>query len=307
MYEAHFGLARPPFSTLPDPSNLYMTPPHREALAGLAYAIVRRKGFAVLVGEAGTGKTTLIRRTLEVIADLKPQACVVTNPVLTVSDFLEFFLRKLGVRDLPASRAQQLLRLEHVLIELQGSGRTPLLVVDEAHKLDFETLEEIRLLSNLEHGPAPLLQIILAGQLELDAKLNQPELCQLKQRIAVRLRLERLNWNQLNQYLAYRWTRSGGTTLPFTDEAISLIAAWSNGFPRLVNTICDNALLLAFSADQKTVGADEILNVVHDLDLKMDAHEPLISEHPLQRSARAHSLSGREILAVKTGSEGMGQ
>jgi general secretion pathway protein A len=295
MYEKHFGLTASPFTSMPDPHNLFMTPGHREALAGLAYAIIRRKGFAALVGEAGTGKTTLLRRTLEVISHVNPLTSFIVNPVLAPSEFIEFLLHKFGLRDLPASKAQRLIRFEHWLVEAQGAGKTPVLIVDEAHKLSFDTLEEIRLLSNLEHGPHRLLQIVLAGQPELDGRLNQPEFWQLKQRIAVRSRLERLSRVQVTGYLSHRWTRGGGNTpAPFTDDAISSIATASGGIPRLINAICDNALLLTFSGGGRTVSMREVVEAARDLNLKPPAAE--ISSDPPTLLPSGKHRSGPAII-----------
>ena len=149
MYEGHFGLTKNPFSMTPDAKALFLTPAHREALAGLSYAVLRRKGFAVLIGEAGTGKTTLIQSLVGMAGELKAQFSVVLNPTLSSSEFLELLLHNFGMRDLPASKAQRLIRLEQLLQDSKKAGRCPVLIVDEAHRLKFEVLEEIRLLTKL--------------------------------------------------------------------------------------------------------------------------------------------------------------
>lgn len=269
MYETFFGLTRNPFTMTPDPSALFLTVAHREALAGLSYAIMERKGFVLLVGEAGTGKTTLLRRLLELAREANAQTCVISNPTLTPAEFLELLLYNFGIKDFPVSKARRLILLEEMLVAAHEEGRAPVLVIDEAHKLSFEVLEEIRLLTNFETKDQKLLQIVLAGQPELNEIFNRPELWQLKQRVAIRLRVDALTRKQVDDYLVYRWVKIGGAQLlPFTDDAIALIVKWSRGVPRLVNSICDNALLLAFSNNTRVIGQWIIQEVVRDLDLK---------------------------------------
>jgi general secretion pathway protein A len=268
MYYQHFGLNKNPFSMTPDPSSLYLTNAHREAIAGLSYGALSRKGFVVLTGEAGTGKTTLLRRLVELSKESSARCSVVFNPLLTPAEFLELLLFNFGMRDMPASKTQRLLKLEELLLETHRNRKTAVLIVDEAHKLSHEVFEEIRLLTNFETGEDKLLQIVLAGQPELKAVLNHPDLWQLKQRIAVRLHVDPLAARQVGAFITYRWTRFGGAEPhAFTPEAVGLIAQWSRGIPRLVNSICDSALLLAFSQNKKRVEANEVLEVVRDLDL----------------------------------------
>jgi general secretion pathway protein A len=268
MYDRFFGLSKSPFSMTPDPELLLLTEAHREALAGLTYAVTGCKGFVVLEGEAGTGKTTLLRRLLQVLPETDAQTSVVLNPVLTPAEFLELLLINFRVKDLPVSKAQRLARLEQMLIETNREGRVAVLIIDEAHKLSHEVLEEIRLLTNFETHQSKLLQIVLTGQPELKDILNRPDLWQLKQRVAVRLKIKPLSPNQITEYLVYRWTRAGGSVpLPFTEDGISAIARWSRGIPRIINSICDNALLLAFSDGIRRIGSAMIDDVVADLDL----------------------------------------
>jgi general secretion pathway protein A len=246
-----------------------MTPAHREALAGLSYAVIMKKGFVVLVGEAGTGKTTVLRKLAEMMPESDAQVRMVVNPTLTAREFLELLLHNFGIRDLPDSKTQRLILIEEVLLKTNNAGKTTVLLIDEAHKLSFEVLEEIRLLLNFETRDKKLVQIVLAGQPELNEVLNRPELWQLKQRVAIRLQIGPLAGEQIEEYLRHRWTRTGGgRTLPFTGEAISLIALWSRGIPRLINSICDNALLLAFGTESQIITGDQILEVVRDLDLQ---------------------------------------
>ncbi|MGA2596360.1 MAG: AAA family ATPase [Bryobacteraceae bacterium] len=307
MYQKYFGLTKNPFSMTPDPSALFLTTAHREAIAGLSYGAFSRKGFVVLTGEAGTGKTTLLRRLVDLSKEMHAGCNVVFNPLLTSSEFLELLLFNFGVRDLPASKTQRLLKLEELLIETHKKRNTAVLIIDEAHKLSHEIFEEIRLLTNFETGEEKLLQIVLAGQPELKTVLNHPNLWQLKQRIAIRLHIDPLARYQIGPFVQYRWTRFGGTEPhPFSAEALDLIAQCSRGIPRLINAICDNALLIAFSRNKRQVDADIILDVVLDLDLSVPLEEPGMTEaaeSPAstpetagpQDSDNAHSLIGSNV------------
>ncbi len=274
MYYQFFGLQKNPFSMTPDPSSLFLTTAHREAIAGLTYGAFSRKGFVVLTGEAGTGKTTLLRRLVELSKESNARCSVVFNPLLSPAEFLELLLFNFGLRDMPASKTQRLLKLEELLLETHRARKTAVLIVDEAHKLSHDVFEEIRLLTNFETAEDKLLQIVLAGQPELKTVLSHPDLWQLKQRIAVRLQIDPLATRQVGAFIEYRWNRFGGADPhPFTKDAVTLVAQWSRGIPRLVNSICDNALLLAFSQQVRKVGADEILEVARDLDLPAPLEE----------------------------------
>jgi general secretion pathway protein A len=290
MYEKYFGLNKSPFLMTPDPSALLLTTAHREALAGLSYGALNRKGFVVLTGEAGTGKTTLVRRLLQLGAEAEARCSVVFNPLLTPSEFLELLLINFGVRNLPASKALRLLKLEQLLNETHQAGKAAVLIVDEAHKLSYEVFEEIRLLTNFETSEQKLLQIVLSGQPELTRVLSHPNLWQLKQRIAVRLHIDPLSLEDVRAFIQHRWTRAGGAMPhPFTEEAISLIALWSQGIPRLVNSLCDNGLLQACSQQGKKVGADEVLQVIVDLDLPVPLPRIRVPDSEKTQTARAWS------------------
>ena len=268
MYEAHFGLKSSPFSMTSDPGALFWTVAHREALAGLTYAVMGRKGFVVLTGPAGTGKTTLLRKLLD-SAPVAMRTSFVYNPTLTPSEFLEMALTDFDMPPVSMNKAQRLLRLEQFLLSMYREGKVVVLIIDEAHKLSPELLEEVRLLTNFETAKEKLLQIVLAGQPELNDLLNREDLWQLKQRIAVRLQIRPLAESDIHQYLAFRWMKAGGgEPLPFTDTAINLIASWSKGIPRVINGICDNALILAYAAGRNTIGPEDIVEVIRDLDLR---------------------------------------
>jgi general secretion pathway protein A len=253
MYTAFYNLQKKPFSMTPDPSFLYITKQHREALAGLTYAVLDRKGFLVLTGVAGVGKTTLLAWVLQKLPSDKVQLSVILNPTLTREEFLEMALLDFGITDVPASKAQRLWKLQNFLVKSREEGKVNVLVVDEAHKLDYELLEEIRLLGNMEYGDEKLIQILLLGQRELDDVLNQLDLWQLKQRISVRLSIGALSIDEVEYYIQHRWSVAGGATHPFTPEAIAHIKKWSKGIPRLINSICDNALTLALAEESVSV------------------------------------------------------
>jgi type II secretory pathway predicted ATPase ExeA len=253
----------------PDPAFLFLTAPHREALAGLTYSILNRKGFVVLTGDAGTGKTTLLGRIFLSIPSTRVRFSVILNPTLTPAEFLELTLLDFGITDIPASKAQRLTLLQHFLIDAYNKHQVAALVVDEAHKLPPDVLEEIRLLSNFELADAKLLQIVLAGQTELGDILNRQDLRQLKQRIAVRLAIHPLSASGVEHYIQYRWQKAGATLPhPFHPDAVTRIAHCSRGIPRLVNALCDNALMLAYAEGKTTIGTAELIEVAQDLDLE---------------------------------------
>jgi general secretion pathway protein A len=276
MYQSFFGLTREPFAMTPDPAFLFLTGAHREALAGLCYAVLGGKGFVVLTGDAGTGKTTLLTKMLRSIPPSRATFSVILNPTLSPDEFLELALLDFGIEDVPASKAQRLLRFREFLNESHKQGKSSVLVVDEAHKLAPAVLEEIRLLSNFELADAKLLQIVMAGQNELAKVLNREDLRQLKQRISVRLSLPPLSRTDVEHYIQHRWTKAGGQTHPFSPEAMGHITQWSTGIPRLVNVLCDNALVLAFAEGSTLVTPKHVAEVASDLEL---------SERPGPRAA----------------------
>jgi general secretion pathway protein A len=269
MYEQFFGLRQNPFMLVPDPHFLYLTPQHREALTGLAYSISRRKGFAVVTGDAGTGKTTILRTLLGSLGKDVCNFSLVVNPTLTRTEFLEMILLDFGIKDLPAGKARQLDRLSNLLRERHDRGLITAILVDEAHMLSAELLEEIRLLTNFERPEGKLVQIVLAGQNELDEVLDRPDLRQLKQRIASRLKVCPLHGSQIESYLRFRWKQAGAQTeLPFSDDTIDYLGLFSGGIPRVLNAICDNALLIAFVEQAQEVRPEHVVEVAKDLALR---------------------------------------
>jgi general secretion pathway protein A len=273
MYETFFNLSHAPFSMTPDPQFLYATETHQEALSGLIYAIRERKGFMVLTGESGTGKTTLINTALGALSDLGVHSSWIVNPSLTPSEFLELALLDFGLTDLPESKAQRIVEFQKFLIDSYERGKLCVLIIDEAHKLAPAVLEEIRLLTNFETGSAKLLQIVLAGQTELNPLLDRPDLRQLKQRIAVRVTVKQLEPAQVPAYIECRWQRAGGT-LPaaFTPEAVAAIAQCSAGIPRLINSLCDSSLLIAFAEFSNQVTLTNVNEAALDLRLNSAVH-----------------------------------
>jgi len=259
MYTEFFGLQRLPFNLTPDPGFLFLPLKHREALAGLTYAILERKGFVVLTGDAGTGKTTLISSVLNRLPHDRVESSIVLNPTLTASEFLEGVLLDFDIPDVPTSKAQRLWKLQEFLARVHHENRYAVLVIDEAHKLSLEVLEEIRLLGNFEGATGKFLQILLLGQSELDEVLNRHDLRQFKQRVALRLYIDRLNPSEVQQYIQFRWAKGEAKGAPpFTADALAGIVQWSQGIPRLINSICDTALLMAFGDESPVVGLNYV-------------------------------------------------
>ena len=302
MYEQFFGLQKPPFRLTPDPEFLYLTPQHREALAGLTYAIMGRKGFVVLVANAGTGKTTLLTRMMQYLPLGRVQSSVIVIPTLTPAEFLEATMLDFGFKDIPASKAQRIAALQSFLWKGHRSGKVSALIIDEAHKLSAELLEEIRLLGNMESGDVKLLQVALVGQSELDDVLNSESMRQFKQRIALRLEIQPLSESETEQYIGYRWMKAGGKAAPFTAEAVAGIKQGARGIPRVINTICDNALMLAYGEGSGRVEARHVLSACHEL--RLAAAEPVrvaVAEAPAPVMRTAAPTSRLTRLASKLG------
>jgi general secretion pathway protein A len=278
MYNEWFGLRKNPFNLTPDPSFLYLTDQHREALVGLTYAILQRKGFVVMTGEAGTGKTTLLARVLQFLPTSQLQFSVILNPTLTPAEFLEYALLDFGVKDVPASKAQRLWKLKELLIQGQREGKVSALIVDEAHKLSADVLEEIRMLGNFEGAEEKLLQFVLVGQPELDQTLDRGDLRQMKQRIALRLNLARLAPAQVGEYIRHRWVRAGGTEHPFTAEAVEDIAQVSECIPRVINSVCDNALISALAEQSPRVLDRHVREAATSLNLQGLLSRPIAAK-----------------------------
>lgn len=268
MYEEFFGLTMRPFDLTPSPKFLVLTEGHREALRNLEYAIVSRKGITLLVGEAGAGKTTIIRAAIE----HQPGRvhCVhLHNPTLTRSEFVEMLAAHFHLSERAAeSKTVMLLELEQLLKQRHESGETTVLIVDEAQSLSLDLLEEIRLLANIETDAEKLLSVVIAGQPELADRLNDQSLRQLKQRVALRCELQPLTKRETETYVAGRIRAAGGVGAQvFTREAVGLIFEAAHGVPRTINVIADNALLGGFAAEVRPVTSEIVLDVCRDFDL----------------------------------------
>jgi type II secretory pathway predicted ATPase ExeA len=263
-----YNLTRNPFEISPDPYFYYATERHNEALAILIYAAVRRKGFVVVTGEVGTGKTLLVRCLLQALHRNQIEVAFIFNPILPVVEFLSQVLTDLGLPSPGSTKSEMLSQLNNYLLARESRGRTTALVVDEAQLLSCELLEEIRLLTNLETTQHKLLQIVLVGQPELDQKLDSPELRQLKQRIGMRCRLEPLGPEQVRGYIQRRLELAGAnshaTTL-FSEGAIAAILRFSRGIPRLVNILCENALISGYGSQSKQITPDMVAEAAADL------------------------------------------
>ena len=267
MFEKFFNLVENPFSMSPDPRFLMATPLHREAIAGLVYGVTERKGFMVLTGEAGTGKTTVMRAVADALPETV-QFSYVLNPAMSASELLEHVLLDLGVDDVPESKARRMFKLGDLFSARHRAGQVSALIVDEAHKLAPEVLEEVRLLTNFETNTEKMLQIVLVGQPELGELLQLPDLRQLKQRIALRFKVTPLPPEEVPHYIEHRWVRAGGgANLPFPDEALEMVKQHSQGIPRLINAICENSLLAAYAAGSQTVEPEHVEAVAQNLDL----------------------------------------
>lgn len=269
MYNAFFGFKQNPFNMSPDPSFLYRSLQHEEALANLIYGVQSRKGFIVLTGEVGTGKTTMLECLRGFLSAQQIEFASLFNSRLTVEQFFEMLSYDLDLRCDKHSKTEILLTLNSVLVERAAAGRTTVLIVDEAHNLGWEVLEEIRLLGNLENRRGKLLQIILAGQQELDSKLERPEFRQLKQRIALRCALRGFDLEESAAYINSRMARAGvkdQSIIP--GSLIEEVHRRSQGIPRLINAICDNLLLTAFAMESKVASVEMLDEVTADMRLE---------------------------------------
>ena len=249
IYLSFYGLEREPFGVTPDPDFLFMTPGHREALAQLLYAIHERKGFILLTAEVGMGKTTLLQ-ALRNELDSTTALAYVSNSMLPFQGILEYMLEEFEIEKPGESHAQRLVALQAFLLERHRAGQNTVLILDEAQNLYPQTLEQIRLLSNFETTKEKILQIVLVGQPELQARLEMPELRQLKQRIGMLCTIPPMTLSGTRNYIRTRLRMAGARDNGlFTDDALSQIAAYAGGIPRVVNTVCDHCLLIGY-ADQ---------------------------------------------------------
>src|SRR5271169_6854900 len=268
MYKKFFGLKENPFNVNPDPRYLFLTPHTQEALACLTYGIETRKGFILLTGEVGTGKTTLLNKLLEWLHQQRVSTAFVFNPRLSVSQFFDFMMADFGIPCDTRMKSQVLIKLNQWLLERYQAGERAVLVVDEAQNLSPQMLEEIRLLTNLETATEKLLQIVLSGQPELEQKLNQPGLRQLRQRITLRCRTYALTMEETSGYIDERLHIAGfdGAQI-FSPESVEAIHRYARGIPRVVNLLCEHALISAFVDQKRPVQVATIDEVAREFDL----------------------------------------
>jgi len=277
MYENFYGLRENPFNVTPNPEYIYLGENHREALAQLLYGVREKKGFIVITGEVGTGKTTLVHYLLDKLeGNNHTKTAFLFNPKLTVNDFIQYILRDLGVRVQGQTKGEYLHNLHRYLLNAYRKDERVVLIVDEAHGLNSELLEEIRLLSNLETSKSKLLQIVLVGQTELDKTLSQSEFRQLRQRINLRYHLRPLSAKETKEYIEKRLRVAGAKEPIFTEKAIKEIYLKSGGIPRLINILSDNALLNGYALDQKMVNERSVKEVAKDLNLRKKYQRILI-------------------------------
>lgn len=272
MYKTFFGLNRNPFEISPDPYFLFATARHNEALASIVHGVLRHKGFIVVSGEVGTGKTLLVRCLLELLRRNDIASANVFNPCLSPLEFLRYIVGDLGIKTASQDKGSLLLELNNYLIARHRKNTTTVLIVDEAQHLEPELLEEIRLLTNLETSQQKLLQIVLVGQPELDQKMDSPDLRQLKQRIAMRCQLEPLQEEETKSYILRRLQRAGANShanTMFPPDTMASVYRYSKGIPRLINTVCDNALIAAYAGKSPSVRPEIIDEVAKDLRLNV--------------------------------------
>lgn len=287
MYEHFYNLTQNPFNVTPDPQFLYLGEKHREALAHLVYGIREKKGFIVITGEVGTGKTTLIRCLLDRFdGNNGTKAAFLFNPKLEATEFIQFILKDLGLTVQGGTKGDSLHTLNEYLLHAYEKGQRVILIVDEAQGLDPNVLEEIRLLSNLETSKSKLLQIVLAGQPELDRTLSQSEFRQIRQRINMRYHLKPLSEKETKEYIEKRLQIAGAHSPIFTNRAIKEVYRISKGTPRLINILCDNSLLNGFSSDQRMIDKHLVKEAAKDL--KLEEKLPI---------KRVHILLGVLIMA----------
>jgi general secretion pathway protein A len=293
MYESFYGLRELPFQLTPNPKYLYLTPRHREALSTLEYGLFSAKAVTVLIGEAGTGKTTLLKAALEGERCQHVRCVYLNNPALTRSEFIEILARNFGLSPEAAhSKAVLLAELEKMLHERRSRGEISALAVDEAQSLSTELLEEIRLLANIETRTEKLLPIVLVGQPELGMRLEDPRLRQLKQRVALRCEITPFDLSETSVYIYARIRTAGGSAFQlFTRQAVMLIHEYSRGIPRTISVICDNALIGGFALQRQPVDRETVVEVCRDFRLGDVATER--TEASQMHSGADNTLPGR--------------
>ncbi len=291
MYNAFFGFRESPFNLTPDPAFLYRSQQHEEALANLIYGVQSRKGFVVLTGEVGTGKTTMLECLQDFLSAHRIDFAYLFNSRLTADQFFEMMAYDLDLQCNRSSKTDVLIALNQLLISNANEGRTTTLILDEAHNLEWDVLEEVRLLGNLENRRGKLLQIVLAGQPEFDRKLDAPSLRQLKQRIALRCLLKPFREAETLEYILTRLAKAGmPDQTVFPPDVIAEIHLRAQGIPRLINAICDNLLLTAFAMESKTTTREMLDEVTDDMRLEWPGRAISVSRPRFSRDVRESAM-----------------
>ncbi len=290
MYKSFFGLRENPFNVSPDPRYLFLTEQIEETLSSLMYGIQTRKGIITLTGEVGTGKTTLVNRILDWLHQRAANTAFLFNSRMNSTQLFDFVLAEFEIHCESRSKSQQLMNLNQWLLDRFRAGETAVLIIDEAQNLTFPVLEEIRLLTNLETSTEKLLQIVLSGQPELEEKLNLPQLRQLRQRLMIRCKTSPLTKEQTNAYILERLRIAGAATdgQPiFSSEAVEAIHLYSLGIPRVVNLLCEHALINAYVEQQRPIQPKIVEDVAQEFQL--DEIEPIASPESLRTSAELYN------------------
>jgi type II secretory pathway predicted ATPase ExeA len=300
MYKTFFGLRAQPFGASPDPRFLFLRPRIREALACLQHGIAARKGFVVMTGEAGTGKTTLLRAALSTFAKESIATSFVFNPRLEVLDFLDFVLTDFGTPPKIRTKSSMILQLNSWLIERFRAHQLCVIAIDEAQNLSWDLLEEIRLLTNLETSSEKLVQIVLSGQPELEEMLLNPNVRQLRQRISFWGKTQPLTREETQDYISERLRIAGATQPVFLPEAVDLVYHYSQGIPRVINLLCENSLVNGY-ADQVKPIPEHIVETV-GLELNLVEH-PFSISVPAMQSLMSRSMQNNAVNSIASTSD----
>jgi general secretion pathway protein A len=291
MYQRFFGLRESPFNVNPDPRYLFMTRQIQEALAGLTYGIQNRKGFILLTGEVGTGKTTLLNRLLDWLRLQRVATAYIFNSRLEVDHLFDFMMSDFEIPCESREKSHVLLRLNQWLLERYRAGETAVLIIDEAQNLSEEVLEEIRLLTNLETSTEKLLQIVLTGQPELEEKLRLPQLRQVRQRITISCHTAALSLEETFGYVAERLRIAGANSGPiFSREAIQTVHLYSHGIPRVVNLLCEHSMINAYVDSLSPVPAHIVEEVAKEFGLDQIAPTAAVARSSAEQTANTQSL-----------------
>ena len=290
MYKQFYSLKEEPFNVTPDPSFLFMSPGHREALASIIYGVRKRKGFIVITGEVGVGKTTILRSYLEMASKEDLRFIYIFNPKMSFLELLKVIFQELGLETGKEDVVEMVSRLQQVLIEAYKCGNNVVLIIDEAQNVPVETLENLRMLSNLETSTEKLIQIVLCGQPEFEQMLNRKELRPLKQRVAVHWKIARLSRGESFAYIQHRMAKAAlKKSKVFTRGALRKVVKQSEGIPRTLNILCDNALVAGFGSQMRPVNSKIVKQVITDLDGK---EKPYLSKWALTSLAGLFFLAG---------------